>query len=243
GHFEIGSSAGNNIYFRPGDSGNPVTFTTAGNVGIGTTEPSTKLEIAGTVRATSFEGSGAALTGVIASSGSATDSTKVLKSGDTMSGNLTVETDIRLSGAASAISGPNFKITPEGGYAIRLKNFTGATSVKGTLAAISNEVSGEMGFLATPAESDRPIGAVYDSGVANGEYCWVVVAGIADVLLKNSTATAAGYFMMTSDAAGRALPKADGPQNVAEHNREIGHCLETKSAGTNVLAKIVMHFN
>ncbi|MBN3032618.1 MAG: hypothetical protein JW873_00800, partial [Candidatus Saganbacteria bacterium] len=64
-----------------------------GNVGIGTTAPSRTLEVAGIVKATSFEGSGAALTGI-----TATDNSKVLKAGDQMTGTLTNTT------AATAIN-------------------------------------------------------------------------------------------------------------------------------------------
>ena len=54
-----------------------------GQVGLGTPTPTQALEVVGTVKATAFQGNGAGLTGV-----SATDSTKVAKAGDTMTGAL-----------------------------------------------------------------------------------------------------------------------------------------------------------
>ena len=55
------------------------------SVGIGTATPTQTLEVAGMVKATGFQGSGAGLPEV-----SGTDNTKVAKTGDTMSGELVI---------------------------------------------------------------------------------------------------------------------------------------------------------
>jgi hypothetical protein len=57
-----------------------------------------------------------------------------------------------------------------------------------------------------------------------------------------------GYWVGNSDAAnGRAQVRATLPDNsgpgIDIHNREIGHCVDTVPAGTNVLARVVLHFN
>lgn len=140
--------------------------------------------------------------------------------------------------------GVKFKITPEGGYAVRLINKTGAASVKGTVITTSDTT--DNAFKVQSAEFEA-CGVVYENGIADGSECWVVVTGIAEVLLKNGTASTRGYWTKCADTDGRAevttAPSGLGALATSEHFKEIGHCLESKGAGTNVLAKIVLHFN
>jgi hypothetical protein len=133
-------------------------------------------------------------------------------------------------------------ITNEGGWAIRLVNKTGSASVKGTL--VKNGSGADSSFVLTASDDTEIIGAVYENDIADGNECWVVVGGIVEVLLKDSTDATRGYWAGTSDTAGRAdCTTASAPGVVLTHFQEIGHCIETKSGGTDVLAKIVMHFN
>ena len=135
----------------------------------------------------------------------------------------------------------NVMFTAEGGLAIRLTNKTGSASVKGDLVRADTGV--DNAFILTGADDDECLGAVYEAGVADGSQAWVVVAGIAEVLLKDTTEAIRGNWVETSDTAGRADATQASPAAAPAHFQEIGHSIENKSSGTNVLAKIVMHFN
>lgn len=134
----------------------------------------------------------------------------------------------------------NTKITNEGGIAVRMLNKTGANSVKGSCVQISDTT--DNGFKLTVTGGFTAIGFVYESGIADGSLCWVVVTGIAEVLIEDSVATVRGDILIPSGTvAGRVMPQA--LPTSAQHFQEVGHPIESKSAGTNVLAKITIHFN
>ncbi len=138
------------------------------------------------------------------------------------------------------------KFTPEGGIAVRLINKTSAPSVKGTIV-VADSTTDDAFKVATGSDPDC-IGVVYDDGVADGSECWVVTFGIAEVLLKDATASTRGYWVQASDTGGRAdatnaAPPGGGVTEIDRHFTEVGHCIEFKNAGTNVLCKVVMHFN
>ena len=140
---------------------------------------------------------------------------------------------------------PSVHFTSEKGLALQLVNDTGAVSVKGSVVKASTSV--EEGFSLQTAEYDT-IGIVYQNGVTNGNRCLVVITGIAEVLLADGTASTMGNWVLASATDGRAdatqnIPPGGGVQEHDEHFKEIGHCLETKSSGTDVLAKVLLHFN
>lgn len=132
-------------------------------------------------------------------------------------------------------------INSDGGYMIKLTNKTGGNSVKGQIVS-ADTVGTDNAVYITPADGDMPIGVFYEAGVADGAEAWVVVAGKADVLFKDTVAPVRGYVAHVSSTAGRADQSASIP-SATQHWREIGHVLESKSSGTNILAKCVLHFN
>ena len=134
--------------------------------------------------------------------------------------------------------------TPVGGYAIRVINGTGADSVKGSVVAGSTAEDNTVRLC--PANAVVPFGVMLEDGIPDGELCWVVVTGIADVLLKDTASATRGYWVGMSDVDGRAYTAfhtGTTPPEQATHNLEIGHCSETKAAGTDVLVKCILHFN
>jgi hypothetical protein len=137
-------------------------------------------------------------------------------------------------------------LTRDGGIAIWLINKTGSASVRGKLVTPGVNPSSVQ---AVTAGVPNAIGAFLDSGVADGQPARVVISGVAWVLFADGQAPTVGYWVGSSDAvAGRAraqaLPPGSGlPDEVAAHNAEIGHCIDTVAAGTDVLARVVLHFN
>lgn len=138
----------------------------------------------------------------------------------------------------------NFRITPEGGYAIRVINNTGSATEKGRLVKADTSGGLDMAVELTGANDEECIGAFYEDDIADGEYCWVCIGGIVEVLLNDNTGTSVGNWAQTG-AAGYC----DGAQAApvpATHWQEIGHIIEAATAGgagTHQLIKIIMHFN
>lgn len=132
-------------------------------------------------------------------------------------------------------------LTPEGGVASKFVNASGAILKHGT--AVSLDTSTTMGVVPQTVEFDC-IGFVYGQ-TAIGAECWVVTCGVAEALFKDGTQPLVGYWTKASATDGRveATTPPSGTSAIAanEHFKEVGHCLETKAAGTDVVARIVVH--
>ena len=137
-------------------------------------------------------------------------------------------------------SGGNIGFTVDGGIFITVINNTGTTSVKGSIVSASPTVDNAV--ILAPANYIQALGVVFEDGIANGSPMKVVVSGKAYVLMKNGQAATRAYWVGVSDTVARAYMLVD-PSSVTIHNSEIGHSLETKTSGTNVLALINLHFN
>lgn len=138
-------------------------------------------------------------------------------------------------------------LTDDGGYASELINKTGAASVKGTI--VSASTSNDNAFIVTTADSQQPMGIVYDDGIPDGGLCRIISAGTAYVLIKDATTATRGYWVKVSDdTAGRADATNAAPPGgtvgaLEDHMSEIGHCLESQGSGTDVLVFCLLHLN
>ncbi len=148
-----------------------------------------------------------------------------------------------VTATAAEIFGPKFKATIEGGLAILLTNKTGANSVKGTIVVA--DTTTDDAFKVAAVDDTAILGIVYDDGIADASSVWVVVSGIAQVLLEDTTASTRGYWVETgATTAGRAdATTASPPGAVASHFQQIGHCIQSQGSGTDVLARCVLSFN
>lgn len=144
----------------------------------------------------------------------------------------------------SAMS-PKVKFTPEGGLAVRLINKTGAASVHGNLVSTYSATAVNEAFRLSATTSYEHVGVVYEAGVADGSLCWVVVSGIAEILIDNSQAVALNDLLLSSTStAGRAdVAAAVPPVSDADHFREVGHAISSCTAGTDNKVKVLLHFN
>ena len=140
---------------------------------------------------------------------------------------------------SAGVGNSYFKITPEGGFAVRLTNKSGAVTLKGQI--VSHEGTVANAFNLTAVDANHCLGVVYESGVEDGAQCWVVVAGIAQVLMKN--AATMGHICripLSTDGEGKAVGYAmDAAQSSSASVYKIGDVLETADA--EMLCKVLLH--
>lgn len=131
-------------------------------------------------------------------------------------------------------------VTPDGGFYITLVNKTGVVSKKGTVVIASP--TQDNAVAVAPINSDSPIGIILEDGVADGSQVKVVVSGKAYVLLEDGLVSTHGYWCEVSSTQAGRMSQLANP-NPATHWAELGHSLESKTAGTDVLSLVVLHFN
>ncbi|NLL56717.1 MAG: hypothetical protein GX242_05850 [Clostridiales bacterium] len=137
-------------------------------------------------------------------------------------------------------SGGNVWFTPEGGIYQYFFNDTQEKSVKGTIVCISSMADNAVSVA--PAFSQDAIGVIYEDGVEPNCLVKVVIAGNAQVLLRDGYASTKGAWCGVSEMAGR-MYQTTSPQNFEERFRQIGYSLEQKCADDNQLSLVHLVFN
>ena len=140
----------------------------------------------------------------------------------------------------SVIANNGNGISTDGGYYITLINKTGANSVKGTIVIASTTTDNAIDIA--PKNSDSPIGVILEDGVPDGSLVKVVISGKAYALLENGESSTRGYWCEVSSTQAGRMSQLANP-NTLRHWSELGHSLESKAAGTDVLSLVVLHFN
>ena len=122
----------------------------------------------------------------------------------------------------------------------RLVNRTGGPSVRGQVVSAHTTVDS----VQLQSNEFDAFGVMLETGVPDGQYCWVQLGGKCQMLLKDGTAATAGHVVFAADTDGRCITAAiPSPPNADSHFKEVGHCIQSANAGTNVLIWVVSHFN
>ena len=137
-----------------------------------------------------------------------------------------------------AIKAGKFILLSGAAYTAPLVNVTGGASVVGEL--VSAGVGGDDdAVVQCPAGSFDCVGVVENS-VASGFLVDVAIAGVADVLLKDSTGANKGYLVQVSDTAGRAISTLSGVPNANEVLGRVGYALEDVVCGADQTVRTIL---
>ena len=128
------------------------------------------------------------------------------------------------------------------GLAIKMLNGTGAASVKGTIVTASATVDNHV--IPQNNEFDA-FGVIAEDGVADGGEVFVIITGVAQVLLADTDSATRGQLAICSPTDGRmtAIDVPSASPAAAEHFKECGHILNSVTAGTDKLVNVLIHFN
>ncbi len=134
--------------------------------------------------------------------------------------------------------------TNERGYLLKLINRTGASSVKGSLVTPSTSADREVVLQSDEYDT---VGVVQEANIAQGQEMWTwMVGSICQVLMAASTPVGHGDLLLAASVDGRATAASNIGVSLpaaSTHFKECGHFLQSASAGENVLALAILHFN
>ena len=208
-----------------------ITFFPSGNVGIGSISPTQKLDVDGTVKATSFSGNGANITNVNATTLDSIDSTGFLRTNitQTCSGQTTFTNQLiaKLNGVRATQTGVALVITHSTTPALRANHFIvddypsggGTYFIQATEAGVSNDrnicLQGYGGKVKIGAQGTAPTEVLDVSGgnvkadnfigglpITNGADNRIVTCTSASAIAGESSFTYNAGVLIASNASG-----------------------------------------
>ncbi len=129
---------------------------------------------------------------------------------------------------------PKIKLTPLGGYAVKLTNKTGANSIKGEIVIASTGTA--LAVALAGANETSSTGVFLEDGVSDGSEAWVVTGGLAEVKM-DAGGCALGDRIIAGATAGRGT--VSNTPAIAVHFQEIAHAHQIAAA--NGLAICAVH--
>jgi hypothetical protein len=166
--------------------------------------------------------------------GSSGYATRIRQNGDAV-----VEVDNASDGGAASVQSAKWKMTPEGGQAIKV--VAGENLALGEVVYIKQASGADGKVWKAPIDSDMPVGVVYAAANADADV-WVVVSGIVSVLPTSGVTAARGEIIYCSGTTAGRVDQSTTLPAVAPHNREVGHWLDTGS-GNGAATRAIVHFN
>ena len=231
--------------FRIGNA-NKMNMDSAGNVGIGIAAPTSRIHGVTTLSAATGDEIAYQLNYTTNKATSGNDTGLLINQTDTASPGTSFLIDAQVGGVSKHaikndgdVTGPKFRITPEGGYAILV--VAGENLATGEVVYIKQTSGADGKVWKNPTDGDMPIGVCYLTASADASV-WVVVAGIVGVLPTSGVTATRGYVMYSSGTEAGRVDNSTGAPVATVHFREVGHFLDT-GAGNGLITRAIVHFN
>lgn len=230
-----------------GDHNHAATYVdVAGDTMTGALIINNDLTATGTIQGGSFNTSGNATAGFFFGNGAGltsvtgTDSTKLLKAGDTMSGDLAMGTN-DISGVgmltwATSEVGPSSAITSDGCFTIEYLNQSGATLTQGY--AVRMSTASDSAIISTGADASDTVGFIQNSTCAADATCNVGVSGLCKVKFGTNNTCTRAYFVY-ADAGEAGLSECSATPT---SQKKYGFNTQDTGASTNTIKLVNIQF-